>query len=295
MSLAFSMPPIRCCRPAVPGMAQGRASVSGSRLYGRKTSLPAASVALGARGEVRVDRRDRGQVRHRPRLGAVGDVAVGQHEHRRPVLDRDPDRLDRDVEAVGRRLSGQHRHRRLTVAAVHHLQQVGLLGLGRHARAGAGALDVADHQRQLGHHRQADGLGLQRDTRTRGGGHAQVTGEAGAQRGADAGDLVLGLEGGDAEPLVLAQLVQHVGGRGDRVGAQEHRQVGLARPGHQAVRQRDVARDLPVRAGRHRGRRHLVRHREHLGGLAEGVPGLERGDVGVPDVRLAGELGGRGT
>ena len=46
MSFAFSMPPIRCCRPAVPGMAQGRARVSGSRLYGRKTSLPALSVAL---------------------------------------------------------------------------------------------------------------------------------------------------------------------------------------------------------------------------------------------------------
>ena len=47
---------------------------------------------------------------------------------------------------------GEHRHGRLAVAAEHHLQQVGLLGLGRHARAGTGPLDVADDQRQLGHH-----------------------------------------------------------------------------------------------------------------------------------------------
>ena len=158
--------------------------------------------------------------------------------------------------------------------------------------AGAGALDVADHQRQLGHHGQTDGLGLQRDARTGGGGDAQMAGEAGAEGRADAGDLVLGLERGDPEPLVLAQLVQHVGGRGDRVGTQEHRQVGLARAGDEPVRQRDVAGDLPVGAGRHRGRRHLVRHREDLGGLAEGEAGLEGGDVGVADGRLVGELGG---
>ena len=34
--------------PAVPGIAHGRASVSASRLYGRKISLPCVSVALGA-------------------------------------------------------------------------------------------------------------------------------------------------------------------------------------------------------------------------------------------------------
>ena len=33
---AFSSPPIRCSRPGVPGTAQGRASVSGSRRYGWK-------------------------------------------------------------------------------------------------------------------------------------------------------------------------------------------------------------------------------------------------------------------
>ena len=34
--------------PGVPGMAQGRASVSGSRLYGQKIGVPSASAWLGS-------------------------------------------------------------------------------------------------------------------------------------------------------------------------------------------------------------------------------------------------------
>ena len=45
---AFSMPPMRCSSPGVPGTAQGRANVCGSRLYGQKTSVPSASTWLVA-------------------------------------------------------------------------------------------------------------------------------------------------------------------------------------------------------------------------------------------------------
>ena len=54
--------------------------------------------------------------------------------------------------------------------------------------------------------------------------------------------------------LVLAQLVEDVGGRGDRVGPEEHRQPGLHAAGDQAVGQREVAGDVAVGAGRHRRR-----------------------------------------
>ena len=47
MPSCFSMPPIRCSRPAVPGTAHGRASVSGSRRNGQKTSLPSSSTLFG--------------------------------------------------------------------------------------------------------------------------------------------------------------------------------------------------------------------------------------------------------
>ena len=41
-------------------------------------------------------------VGQQPRLGAVGQVAVGQQDHRRHVLDRDPHRFEGAVEAIGR-------------------------------------------------------------------------------------------------------------------------------------------------------------------------------------------------
>ncbi len=41
MTSCFSMPPMRCSSPGVPGRTHGRASVAGSRRYGKK---PSASV-----------------------------------------------------------------------------------------------------------------------------------------------------------------------------------------------------------------------------------------------------------
>ena len=47
-SPSFSMPPTRCISFGVPGIAHGRASVSGSRRYGQNSGLPSASVWLGS-------------------------------------------------------------------------------------------------------------------------------------------------------------------------------------------------------------------------------------------------------
>lgn len=148
-----------------------------------------------------------------PRLGAVGQVAVREQEDRGAVGQRDACRVDGRVEAVRRGLRRDDRHRRLAVAAVHRLQQVGLLGLGRQARGGAAALDVHDQKRQLQRHRQTDRLRLQRHARTRGGRHGERAAERRTQGRADSGDLVLRLEGAHAEVLVPRQLVQDVRGR----------------------------------------------------------------------------------
>ena len=219
-----------------------------------------------------------------PGLGAVGEVAVGQQHHRGAVGDGDPDGLDGRVEAVAGGLGRDDRHRRLAVAAEHRLEQVGLLGLGRQAGRGTAALDVDDDERQLGHDGQADRLGLERHARARGGGDAEVAGVGRTDRGTHPGDLVLGLERRHAEGLVLRQLVEDVGGRGDRVGAEEHREPGLHATGDEAVGQGEVAGDVAVGAGGHRRRLDLVLDGERLGRLAEVPPGLERREVGVADV-----------
>ena len=44
----FSKPPIRCSSPAVPGTAQARAIVSGSRRYGQNSSLPSLLMWFGS-------------------------------------------------------------------------------------------------------------------------------------------------------------------------------------------------------------------------------------------------------
>ena len=115
-SPSFSMPPTRCISPGVPGIAHGRASVSGSRRYGQNSGLPSASMWFGsvANGTEMSGRSvDVGQL---PRLGAVGEVAVGQQDHRRAVLDGDAGGLDGGLEAVHRAVGGDDRQRRLAVS-----------------------------------------------------------------------------------------------------------------------------------------------------------------------------------
>ena len=106
-------------------------------------------------------------VRDLPRLGAGGEERVGQVDDRRHVLQGEPPRLDREVEALAGRRRGDDRQRRVAVPAEHHLEQVGLLVLRRHAGRRAGALDVDDDERQLDHDREAEGLRLQGDARAR--------------------------------------------------------------------------------------------------------------------------------
>ena len=79
------------------------------------------------------------------------------------MLERDPGRLERHLEALGRRRRGDDRERRVRVAAEHDLEEVRLLVLRRHAGRRAGSLDVDDDERQLDHDREPDRLGLEGD------------------------------------------------------------------------------------------------------------------------------------
>ncbi len=110
--------------------------------------------------------------------------------------------------------------------------------------------------------------------------------EGGAEGGADAGDLVLGLEGADAELLAPAQLVEDVRGRRDRVAAQEEREPGQPGRRDEAPGHGRVARHLDVLAGLEGRRAHLVVGLEELGRLAEVEAGPEGPRVGLGHLRL---------
>ena len=151
--------------------------------------------------------------------------------------------LDREREALARGRRRDDRDRALAVAAVEGQQQVGLLDLGRHAGRRAGALDVDDHERQLGHDREADRLLLERDAGTGRAGQRERAAVGRADRRADGRDLVLGLEGPDPEVLVARQLVEDVRGGRDRVGAVEQRARSAS---FDAARKPRAVASLPV-------------------------------------------------
>ena len=72
---------------------------------------------------------------------------------------------------------GARMGRRLPVPSVHGVEEVGLLRLGGQAGRRATPLHVDDDQRQLEVDGQADGLGLEVETGTTGGGHPQRAAE----------------------------------------------------------------------------------------------------------------------
>jgi hypothetical protein len=67
---------------------------------------------------------------------------------------------------------------------------------------GPGALDIDDHQWQLGHHRQAHRFRLERQPGSAGSGDADGAGERTADGRAAGRDLVLALQGSNIELLV---------------------------------------------------------------------------------------------
>ena len=78
------------------------------------------------------------------------------------MLKGDLRRIESRVEAACRRMCRHNHHRALAVASVERLIEVGLLGLCRDAGRRTCALHVHHHERKLGHHREAEGLGFER-------------------------------------------------------------------------------------------------------------------------------------
>ena len=203
--------------------------------------------------------------RHRdaPRLRTVGEVAVGEQDDRRPIGGGYPRHLQRGVEAVGRGLRRDDRHRRFTVATEHGLQQVGLFGFGGKSGGRTATLHVHDDQGSS----IETASPMVSDFRDRPGPEVVVTpsappNEAPAQRRFRRSHPRPGRSA--PEVLVLAQFVQDVAGRGDRVTGQEQREPRLPGRGDEPVGQRQIAADVSVAAGASRAGGDLVLDREVL-------------------------------
>src|SRR5262249_46732756 len=145
-------------------------------------------------------------------------------------------------------------------------------------------------ERQLEHHAEADGLGLEHDARPGRGADAERSAERRAERGTGGRDLVLRLERPDAEVLVAGELLEDRRGWRDRVRAEGERQARLRARGDEAERERLVPGDLPVEPRLQPCRPHLVRGDEVLARLAVVVAGLERARVRLDELRALAEL-----
>ena len=143
-------------------------------------------------------------------------------------------------------MGGHHHERALAVTAVEGLVEIRLLCLGRHTRTGACPLDVYHHQRKLGHDRESESLGLQRQAGTGCGRNSQAAGEGSADGRAYSGYLVLRLHGLDTQILVYCEFLEDGSSRGYGIRTAEQRQPGFLRCGYEAPGKGLVAGYVPV-------------------------------------------------
>jgi hypothetical protein len=80
-------------------------------------------AAVGLAGERDVQVGELVDTRDAPRLGPVGEVAVGEQDDRGAVCRGDPDRVEGGGESVGGRPGRDDRDRRLAVATEHRLEE----------------------------------------------------------------------------------------------------------------------------------------------------------------------------
>ena len=109
----------------------------------------------------------------------------------------------RELEALARILGEQQHVLGVAVRGVGAAEDVGLLRARRHAGRWAGALHVEDHRRDFGEIGEAEELLHQRDAGAGGRGERARAVPGRADHHADRGQLVLGLDDGEA---VLAGL-----------------------------------------------------------------------------------------
>ena len=237
---SFSRPPMRCSRPGVPGMTQGarQVLVAGVGLeafgLGAELDLELGQIAP-PRESATARRRCRGS---RRRAGSPASCTS-----RRCGRLRGRSRSSR--RANGRRApaSGTRRCGRTTACSRSDCSVL----VGRPVEGPPRwTLTITSGSSSMTARPSASRL--QRHAGAGGGGQAERAAIGGADGRADAGDLVLGLEGRDVEVLECRQVVQDVGGRRDRIGTEEQRHARELRGGDEAQRGGLVAGDAAVLA-----------------------------------------------
>ena len=246
---AFSMPPTRCSRPGVPGTAQGRASVAGSRTYGQNEPVPSGSTWFGLVAN---------STAIAGRLATSGTCHGSEPFARYPSESRNTGvRYLRAIRAASiaaskqcagcaAPLSGRVHSPCLPYMACRRSDCSLFVGSPVEGPPRRTSTTTRGSSRADGHPYR---LGLEVDTGTARAGHTERPPEGGTDGGTDGGNLVLRLERPDPELLALRQLVEDVRRGRDRVGAQEQRQLRLSGGGDETPGKSRVAGDVRIGAG----------------------------------------------
>ena len=222
---------------------------------------------------------------------SVGDERVGEKNDGSHVLHGDACRLEGHLEAVGRADCREDAERRLAVAAEEGLKQVGLLCFGGKTRRGTSALHVDHHERELGHHGQADTFRLQCETGTGSRGHREVSGIACADGGAYSGDFILHLDSLHTEVLALCQLMENIGCGSYGIASEEEGPAALLGGHDETPCGGGVAGDVGIYARLGRRCVDTVDGERAMCVVAIVPTGLEHKLVGLVHGRLLGEFG----
>ena len=210
---------MRCSQPGVPGATQGRARVFGIAAIGGEL--------LGRRDLRRVQVGQVVGIDDPPRLGAVGQEAVGEEHHRRHVLRGQADRLEghrqSNRRAWPRPAPPAGTRRAARDMAISRSDCSVLVGMPVLGPARCTSMTTSGNSVITARPRPS---AFSDEARAAGAGGPDGAGERGADGGHAGGDFVLGLERADVVLLVLRQLVQDLAGRRDRIAGIDQRAAG---------------------------------------------------------------------
>src|SRR5205823_1075232 len=149
-----------------------------------------------------------------------------------------------------------------TVASIQGLKKIRLFCFCRQTRRRSATLNVDNHDRHFGHNREPDRLGLQCNAGSGGRRKSKRTPKGGADGGAYRGDLILGLEGEEAEVLESGHLMKNVRSGGNRITSKVSRQSRLRRGRDHSNGGCLIAGNVAILPRRKFGRHHLISMRK---------------------------------
>ena len=202
------------------------------------------------------------EVRIRECLEAGRQHLIGKQNDRHAETPGDLGGFGHEIKTILDARGREHDTGGIAVAAMKRYQEVGLLDIGGKPGRRTSALHIDDDERQLGHHRVAEGLRLEGKPGPGGRGHRRNSPIGSPERGGDRRQLVLGLE--EAPPIAR------------QLPAENLHDLGRRRDG--------IPRTESDASGNRAKSQRLVSGHRHVGGIGGGLEVKSEKRTEIPDL-----------